>query len=123
VTKRERTERHVPAGSAIPTVSDWGNYHADLDENWAHDQYCGRSNEEMQRYIRNSPIEAASDLRFMPDVPFRYYMLGYRDFVMSGQFEPLQVGRRELFSKSDRAKTGKAAPIYCPDYAGSNRCR
>src|SRR5438045_8184583 len=68
---------------SIPTESDWGNYHQDLDEKWAHDQYCGRSNEEMQHYMRTNPIEAASDLRFMREVPFRYYMLGYRDCVMS----------------------------------------
>jgi len=79
--------RRTPHGRPrIPTESEWGNYRDDLDEKWAHDQYCGRSNEEMQRYFRNNPIEAASDLRFMPEVPFRYYMLGYRDFVMSGKF-------------------------------------
>ena len=71
----------------IPTESDWGDYRGDLDQQWAHDQYCGRSNEEMQKYFRNSPIEAASDLQFMPEIPFRYYMLGYRDFVISRNFD------------------------------------
>ena len=73
----------------VPTESDWGNYQTDLDQKWAHDQYCGRSNEEMQPYFRNSPVEGASDLEFMPEIPFRYYILGYRDFVMSGHFERL----------------------------------
>ena len=68
----------------IPTESDWGNYRADLDQKWAHDQYCGHSNEQMHQYIRNSPIEAFSDLQFMPEIPFRYYVLGYRDCVTSG---------------------------------------
>ena len=42
----------------------------------------------MQQYFREIPIEAASDLRFMPEIPFRYYMLGLRDCVMSGGFSP-----------------------------------
>jgi hypothetical protein len=70
----------------IPTESDWGDYRADLDQKSAHDAYCGRSNEQMQSYFRNSPIGAASDLQFMPEVPFRYYVLGYRDYVMSRNF-------------------------------------
>lgn len=73
----------------VPTESDWGDYKADLDQEWAHRQYCGRSNEEIQAYFRGSPIGAAEDLRFMPETPFRYYMLGYRDYVMSGNFEHL----------------------------------
>jgi len=42
----------------------------------------------MQQYFREIPIEAAEDLRFMPEIPFRYYMLGFRDCVISGGFEP-----------------------------------
>jgi hypothetical protein len=75
----------------IPAESDWGDYNADLDQKWAHDRYIGRSNEEMQHYFRSNPIEAASDLQFMSEVPFRYYMLGYRDFVMSGNFAHLDA--------------------------------
>jgi hypothetical protein len=29
-------------------------------------------------------------LRWMPEVPFRYYMLGFRDFVMAGKFARLE---------------------------------
>jgi hypothetical protein len=28
-----------------------------------------------------------SDLRWTPEVPFRYYMLGFRDFVMAKHFD------------------------------------
>ena len=49
---------------------------------------AGKSNDEMQQYFRDIPVEAVSDLRFMPEIPFRYYMLGFRDCVMSGGFEP-----------------------------------
>src|SRR5882724_2375449 len=40
----------------------------------------------MQPYIRGTPIGAAGDLYFMPEVPFRYYVLGYRDYIMAGRF-------------------------------------
>ena len=72
----------------IPAEADWGNYQADLDTKWAHKQFIGRSNEEMQPYIRGAPLGAAEDLRFMPELPFRYYILGYRDYVMAGDFKP-----------------------------------
>jgi hypothetical protein len=65
-----------------------GDYRSDLDQEWAHRKFAGKSNDEMQQYFREIPIEAASDLRFMPEIPFRYYMLGFRDCVMSGEFEP-----------------------------------
>lgn len=78
---------HLP----IPTEADWGNYENDLDREWAHRLYAGRSNEEVQVHFRNNPIEAASDLRFMPEVPFRYYMLGFRDHINAGEFKDLNA--------------------------------
>ena len=73
---------------SIPTEPDWGDYRSDLDQEWAHRKFAGKSNDEMQQHFREIPIEAASDLRFMPEIPFRYYMLGFRDCLMSGGFEP-----------------------------------
>jgi len=73
---------------SIPTEADWGDYRSDLDQEWAHRKFAGKSNDEMQQHFREIPIEAAGDLRFMPEIPFRYYMLGFRDCVMSGGFEP-----------------------------------
>jgi hypothetical protein len=73
---------------SIPTEADWGDYRSDLDQEWAHGKFAGKSNDEMQQYFREMPIEAASDLRFMPEIPFRYYILGFRDCIMSGGFEP-----------------------------------
>ena len=73
---------------SIPTEVDWGDYRSDLDQEDAHRKFAGKSNDEMQQYFRDIPVEAASDLRFMPEIPFRYYMRGFRDCVMSGGFEP-----------------------------------
>jgi hypothetical protein len=75
----------------VPTQTDWGDYSADLDQKWAHDHFSGRTNDEMRPYFRGHPIEGASDLRFMPEIPFRYYMLGYRDYVRSGDLDVLDA--------------------------------
>ena len=40
----------------------------------------------MQPFFQRNPIERTDELRWMPDVPFRYYMLGFRDFVMGKKF-------------------------------------
>jgi hypothetical protein len=91
LTKRKASGHPTEGGlERIPTEADWGDYLADLDQKWAHDRFSGNSNEEMQHYFRNSPIEGASDLQFMPEMPFRYYMLGYRDSVMADDFDFLE---------------------------------
>jgi hypothetical protein len=72
----------------VPTEKDWGDYHSDLDQEYAHRLFAGHTNEEMQTHFRANVIERTDELRFMPEIPFRYYMIGFRDFVMSGDFEP-----------------------------------
>jgi hypothetical protein len=71
----------------VPTEKDWGDYHSDLDQEYAHRLFAGHTNEEMQPHFRANVIERTSELRFMPEIPFRYYMIGFRDFVMAGDFE------------------------------------
>src|SRR5271165_5401823 len=71
----------------VPTENDWGDYHSDLDQEYAHGLFAGQTNEEMKPHFRANVIERAGDLRFMPEIPFRYYMIGFRDFVMAGDFE------------------------------------
>ena len=72
----------------VPTEADWGNYQADLDQEYAHKMFAGRTNQEMLPYFRRNVIERTDELRWIPGVPFRYYMLGFRDFVMAGEFDP-----------------------------------
>jgi hypothetical protein len=71
----------------IPTETEWEDYESELDQKYAHDLFAGHSNEEMEPHFRSNPIEAASELKFMPRVPFRYYMLGFRDAIMKGRLE------------------------------------
>jgi hypothetical protein len=67
----------------VPTEAEWGDYRADLDQSYAHKLFAGRTNQEMLPHFRRNVIERTDELRWMPESPFRYYMLGFRDFVMS----------------------------------------
>jgi hypothetical protein len=40
----------------------------------------------MQRHFRSNPLALQGELLFMPEKPFRYYMLGFRDFMVAGDF-------------------------------------
>jgi hypothetical protein len=75
----------------VPTETEWGNYQADLDQAHAHKVFAGRTNSEMLPHFRRNVIERTDELRWMPEVPFRYYALGFRDFVMARDFEHLDA--------------------------------
>ena len=81
---KKKRKRVTPP--TVPTESDWGDYKSDLDQNHAHSVFAGRTNLEMQPFFRKNPIEMTDELRWMPEVPFRYYMFGFRDFVMGKDF-------------------------------------
>lgn len=76
---------------AVPTEAEWGEYRDDLDQNYAHDVFSGRTNQEMLPHLRQNLIERTDELRWMPEVPLQYYVLGLRDFVMAGEFDDLEV--------------------------------
>ena len=67
----------------VPAEEDWGNWQADLDQAYAHNIFAGRTLEEVMPLFEQNVIERTDELRFMPPVPFRYYMIGFRDYVMS----------------------------------------
>jgi hypothetical protein len=71
----------------VPSEAEWGNYQVDLDQECGHQMFAGRTNQEMMPYFQRNVIERADELRWMPPIPFRYYMLGFRDFVMDGKFD------------------------------------
>ena len=70
----------------IPTEQDWENYKADLDANYAHGIYFGKSNSEMLPLQRNHVLSRSEDISWMPKNPFQYYVLGFRDFVIARNF-------------------------------------
>lgn len=76
----------------IPTEQDWGCLPSDdLDIRAAFEDFYGKSNAEMQSAFSRCVIEMADSLRWMPSKPFRYYMKGFADFVMSNRFHEMDA--------------------------------
>jgi len=75
----------------VPAEEDWGNYQSDLDWKSAHDLFAGHTNAQMRSHFRQNPIETTSELRSMPEAPFRYYMLGFRDCLADRDFDSLEA--------------------------------
>jgi len=73
----------------VPSEAEWGDHQGDLDQDYAHKRFAGRTNQEMVPHFRRKLIESTGELRWMPEIPFRYYMLGFRDLVTAGGFEDL----------------------------------
>lgn len=91
--KRSLAKKNRPTVKSLPvsTEKDWGDYKSDLDRMHTHSVFAGRTNPEMQPVFRRSPIERTDELRRMPEVPFRYYMLGFKDFIMAKEFDNLDA--------------------------------
>jgi hypothetical protein len=98
----------------VPTEKDWGDYHSDPDQEYAHRLFAGHTNEEMQPHFRANVIERTSELRFMPEIPFRYYMIGFRDFVMAGDFEYEGADAGSCFLRLVRQKLEQEPACIAP---------
>ena len=76
----------------IPTESDWGIISNDnLDSLAAYRDFQGKTNDEMQVSFLNCTIEMADSLRWMPPIPFRYYMLGFSQFISEKKFSKIDA--------------------------------
>lgn len=67
----------------IPSEREWGDYESDEDANYSHMKFVGKSLEDALPCFKNHVLEACDELRFMPGIPFRYYMLAFRNYVIS----------------------------------------
>ncbi|MBC3873418.1 hypothetical protein [Undibacterium flavidum] len=76
----------------IPSEEDWGNYQDDLDQNYAHGIFAGRDSTQVMSAFARSSIDRAEDLRFMPTVPFQYYIFSFCEFVTSAEVLTLNDG-------------------------------
>src|SRR6267142_1731568 len=84
---RRREIRAKLRRQRVPTEQDWGNYKYDLDQEYSHQMFAGRTNEEAQIHFRNNAVATTDELRWMPKVPFQYYMIGFCDYIKSGNFK------------------------------------
>lgn len=67
----------------IPSREDWSGFEKNLDAQYAFKIFFGKSISEAIQLIQKNPIERGEEIRFMPPVPFRYYILAFRDYVLS----------------------------------------
>ena len=82
----------------IPTEDDWNDYETDIDTKWAHDQYVGKSLDEVLPYfIVNNVLCAAEDLSHMPAIPFQYYVMTFKRLFLS------ESVRKDLLEKGEPA--------------------
>ncbi len=67
----------------VPNKEDWGDYEKDLDANYAFKVFFGRTISEVVPLFGVNPLERTNELRFMRPIPFRYYILAFRDYLLS----------------------------------------
>ncbi len=67
----------------IPKDSDWGAYEKDLDVKAAYHRFAGKQFDALLDEYHNNPIEMTDELRFMPKVPFQYYIISFKHYVCS----------------------------------------
>lgn len=70
----------------IPTDSQWGDLSGDFDAQDAFRVFYGLSNEETLALYKRDVLARVQDLRFMPRIPFQYYIQGFAEFVLSGDY-------------------------------------
>jgi hypothetical protein len=80
----------------VPSEADWGDYSFDP---YYHDQYIGKTREEMLTRFCTLPVSVFEDLDFMTDVCFQYYVLGYELIFMNPDTQP----KTDEFEMSDCA--------------------
>jgi hypothetical protein len=72
----------------IPTDADWADWPdaairpLDLDEQYARDKFAGKSFEEAVQMFEENVLTRSEDVSYMPPVPFRYYMLAFKAWVL-----------------------------------------
>lgn len=72
-----------------PSDDDWGEIRDqdDLDEKWSRNHYMGRTLREKMEELSNSPLSYTEDLRAMPEIPFCYFILGFKEALYPGPEE------------------------------------
>ncbi|WP_137940476.1 hypothetical protein [Chitinivorax sp. B] len=67
-----------------PSLQDWDEKNMDADCKYAFNKFFGVSNKEADVLFKKSPLAALEDIRSMPPKPFCYYLLAFRDYLLSG---------------------------------------
>ncbi|HEY9683396.1 MAG TPA: hypothetical protein V6C86_17590 [Oculatellaceae cyanobacterium] len=68
--------------ASVPSEEDWGDWESDMEQEYAHSRFAGKSLEDARPLFESSILGCAENIAYMPEVPFRYYIFGFRDYVM-----------------------------------------
>lgn len=71
----------------IPDEAAWEHHPEDLDWACARKVFFGKSLEQAMPLFLENPIERTDELRFMPRLPFQYYIRAYAAFLLSPQLQ------------------------------------
>ena len=63
-----------------PQPGEWGDT-SDPDIYDAYEFFCGKTNDQVQDFFKDNVIMRCSNLRWMPDNIFQYYILGLKQFL------------------------------------------
>ncbi len=68
----------------IPSEENWEDVmnSDDLDAAYAYKIFFGKSISDVQVDFARNPIERTDELRFMPKIPFQFYIIAFRDYVL-----------------------------------------
>ncbi|MCO7225746.1 hypothetical protein [Pleionea sp. CnH1-48] len=75
----------------IPVEKDWGDINRCQELKYAYMHFHGKSMDESYVRFRANVIEAVSELRAMPEIPFRYYMLSFNQFIEEKEYDELDA--------------------------------
>lgn len=70
----------------VPTEDDWGDVSRDFDINEAYLYFSGKTNEDILKHLEKNALEIMELYRFMPEIPFHYYFLGFVCYIKSEKF-------------------------------------
>jgi hypothetical protein len=70
----------------VPSTEDWGEI-SNLDIAYAFEYFGGKTNEQMHMEFKKNVIERTENLRRMPLSVFRYYIVGFSEYIKSGDFD------------------------------------
>lgn len=69
----------------IPDASDWADFNPSvcLSNQECYDYFFSKSDEEMQKNYELNVVLSGNGFRYMPIIPFQYYIIGFRDYVFN----------------------------------------
>jgi len=101
---------------AVPGEAEWAGHEQDLDAQYAHHRYFGKTTDEVMYDFRDLVIERASELREVPRPVFQYYVFAFVDLFASPCESAEQADCASVFLRllcdRERIDPGSVADLY-----------